>query len=657
MNLHPFLPLTMEEARQRGWNEIDIVCVTGDAYVDHPSFGIAITARLLESLGFRVAMVCQPQRDEDFLTFGAPKLGFFVTSGNIDSMVNNYTAARRKRTTDVYSPAGKAGMRPDRAVIVYCNKIRELLPQSVIVIGGLEASLRRFAHYDYWDDAVRPSILVDSKADLLIYGMGEHQTEEIARGLAAGKTPAQLREIRGICYLAELWETLPDAVSCASFAKVSADKTAYAKAFQLQLEQQDSVYGKAIQQKHGDKLLVQTPPAIPLNQQELDKVFEIPFRRTYHPVYESQGGIPAISEVEFSIMHNRGCFGDCNFCSITFHQGRHVTCRSHESILREAKSFLDNPHFKGYIHDVGGPTANFRLPSCKKQLTAGLCKNRKCLAPKPCPNLQVDHSDYVELLRKLRAIPGIKRVFIRSGIRYDYLMEEKDPTFFQELVRYHVSGQLKVAPEHCSNHVLNAMGKPHIETYERFAKRFYDVTKQAGKEQYLVPYLISSHPGSTLADAIELAVFLKKNKIHPEQVQDFYPTPGTPSTCMFYTGLDPATLKPVFVPRTPEEKHLQRVLLQYYKPENRSEVIRALIKGHREDLIGTEKHCLVPPDREYLQRKNRQRAERKPLGGKTNRRSAVPGRSAAGQQKAPTKSTAKGRSGGHGTQKNHKTGR
>ncbi len=603
-----FLPVSPEDVLQRGWQEVDIVCVTGDAYVDHPSFGITLTARVLEAEGLRVAMLPQPRLEvpDDFTRFGRPKLGFFITSGNIDSMVNNYTVAKKKRSMDVYSPGGKAGGRPDRAVILYCRKVREIYGDIPVIIGGLEASLRRFAHYDYWDDAVRPSILADSGADLLIYGMGEHQTREIAQGLMAGKSPAELHSIRGICYFDRLDAQVPGAVSCASYDHVKQDKHTYARAFQIQMDEQDAVNGRPITQKHGDRLLVQTVPSIPLDQEELDEVFRLPFQRMYHPMYEPMGGIPAIEEVEFSIMHNRGCFGNCNFCAITFHQGRHVTCRSKESVLEEARSFVKNPRFKGYIHDVGGPTANFRGPSCEKQLTAGLCRGRKCLSPKPCPNLKADHSEYVEILREMRAIPGIKKVFVRSGIRYDYLLADKNTDFMDELVQYHISGQLKVAPEHCSNHVLEKMGKPPIEVFDRFCRRFFQATRRAGKEQYLVPYLMSSHPGSTLQDAVQLAMYLKKNHIHPEQVQDFYPTPGTPSTCMFYTGLDPADMKTVFVPKSPEEKRLQRALLQYYKPENRSTIIEALKKAGREDLIGTGEGCLVAPDRGQVAEKQRE---------------------------------------------------
>ena len=582
-----FLPITKEEMTARGWEAADFVYVTGDAYVDHPSFGPAIITRLLESQGYRVAVLAQPRFDtpEDMTRFGRPRLGFLVSGGNIDSMVAHYTAARRLRSEDFYSPGCRAGLRPDRATIVYCRLIREAYGDIPIVIGGLEASLRRFAHYDYWDDAVRPSILADSGADLLIYGMGEHQMTEIAARMARGEHPAGMRDIRGTCYLCPLSDPLPEnAVSCASFDKVSQDKKTYARACRLQLEEQDHVTGRAVVQKHGERYLVQNPPALPLTTEELDAVAELPYERYYHPIYEEMGGVPAIKEVEFSLTHNRGCFGACNFCSIAFHQGRYITTRSHASLLREAERFTHNPHFKGYIHDVGGPTANFRAPSCAKQATHGLCRDKKCLAPTRCPAVRVDHTDYVQLLRELRAIPGVKKVFVRSGLRYDYMMGEEDDTFLTELVRYHISGQLKVAPEHCSAHVLDEMGKPHINVYEAFLRRFQRICQKEGKELYLIPYLMSSHPGST----------------RPQQVQDFYPTPGTASTCMFYTGIDPWTMQSVFVPTDPYEKKLQRTLLQYWKPENRRLVIEALVRAGREDLIGHGPDCLVQPDREYL---------------------------------------------------------
>lgn len=596
-----FLPTTKKEMDELGIPQFDFIYITGDAYVDHPSFGAAIITRLLESLGYTVGIIAQPDwhTDRDFTRFGRPKYAFLVTSGNIDSMVAHYTAAKRKRSDDAYSPGGVAGKRPDRAVIVYCRRLREIYGDVPIAIGGLEASLRRFAHYDYWDDAVRPSILHDSGADLLMYGMGEHQITELAHRMSAGEDIHTITDIRGTCYMTEPVNTPFGAAQCPSFEQVRDSKTEYAKATKIQYDWQDEVYGKTIIQRHGGLMLVQNPPAYSLTTEELDRIYDLPFTRAYHPSYEAQGGVPGIEEVRFSITHNRGCFGYCNFCSIALHQGRRITCRSEESVLREAERLTKMPDFKGYIHDVGGPTANFRHTSCEKQLTAGLCKGKKCLAPKPCPALKADHSEYLAMLRKLRKIKGVKRVFIRSGIRYDYLMEDKNDEFIRELIKYHVSGQLKVAPEHCSAAVLDKMGKPHIEAYKAFQKRFYEITKGIGKEQYLVPYLMSSHPGSTLKEAIDLAVFLKENKIRPEQVQDFYPTPGTISTCMFYTELDPYTMEKVSVPKTAHEKAMQRALLQYFRPQNRELVLEALKKAGRRDLIGSSPKCLVEdiPDR------------------------------------------------------------
>jgi len=596
--MNKFLPVSREDMLERGIEQLDFILVTGDSYVDHPSFGIAIISRVLEAEGFSVGIIAQPdwRTNKDFEKLGRPRLAFLVSSGNIDSMVAHYTAAKKKRSDDAYTAGGKAGKRPDRAVIVYCKKIREIYGDIPISIGGLEASLRRFAHYDYWDDAVRPSILVDSGADILLYGMSEHQITELAHRLNAGEDIRSITDIRGTCYLTEPKNTPLGAAECPSFAQVCENKEAYARACRIQYDQQDEVYGKTVIQRHGDKMLVQNPPAKSLTTEELDRVYSLPYARTYHPMYEKDGGVPGIEEVEFSITHNRGCFGNCNFCSIALHQGRKISCRSEESILEEAKLLTALPNFKGYIHDVGGPTANFRMPSCKKQLEQGLCKGKKCLAPTPCPNLDVDHSQYLDILRKIRKIKGIKKVFIRSGIRYDYLIEDKNEEFMRELIEHHVSGQLKVAPEHCSAVVLDMMGKPHIEAYKKFSEKFYRMTKSVGKEQYLVPYLMSSHPGSTLKEAVELALFLKENNIRPEQVQDFYPTPGTISTCMFYTGLDPYTMKPVYVPRSAEEKAMQRALLQYFKPQNKEIVIKALIKAGRRDLIGQGKNCLVEPD-------------------------------------------------------------
>lgn len=593
-----FLPVSYTEMKSRGITQPDFVYITGDAYVDHPSFGAAIVSRLIESLGYSICIIPQPdwKSTKDFMRFGEPKLAFLVTGGNIDSMVAHYTAAKRKRSNDMYSPGGKAGKRPDRAVITYCKKIREVYPDSAIAIGGLEASLRRFAHYDYWDDTVRPSILADSGADLLMYGMGEHQIKELCQRLGAGEHISSLRDIRGTCYMCDTIDTPYGAVQCPDFTQVCADKKAYAKATRQQYDQQDEVYGKTVIQRHGNKMLVQNPPALSLSQEELDEVYKLPFTRRVHPMYDKYGGVPGIEEVQFSIAHNRGCFGYCNFCSIALHQGRRVTCRSEESVIEEAKKITAMENFKGYIHDVGGPTANFRHPSCEKQIKSGMCKGKKCLAPTPCPALKADHKEYLNMLRKLRALPKVKRVFIRSGIRFDYLLEDKDDSFFKELVKEHVSGQLKVAPEHCSNVVLDKMGKPHIETYNQFQKRFYEITKSIGKEQYLVPYLMSSHPGSTLQEAINLALYLRDHNIHPEQVQDFYPTPGTISTCMYYTELDPYTMEKVYVPKSPKDKAMQRALLQYYIPKNRELVLEALKRAGRYDLIGTGKGCLAAPE-------------------------------------------------------------
>lgn len=590
-----FLPLTKKEAELLGWTSVDFVYVTGDAYVDHPSFGTAIITRVLQSQGFSVGIISQPdwRQIESIKEFGKPKYGFFVSSGNIDSMVAHYTVAKRKRSEDAYTPGGKAGKRPDRAVIVYCNMIRKAYGDVPIVIGGLEASLRRFAHYDYWDDKVRPSILFDSKADLISYGMGEKQTIEIAKRLSNGENIKDITDVRGTCYAVETSKTPLYGVECPSYKNVCESKKEYAVACRIQMDEQDHIRGKLIKQRHDKMMLVQNPPMEPLNTQELDWVYLLPYKRTYHPSYEKMGGVPGILEVEFSVTHNRGCFGACNFCSLAFHQGRYVTSRSKESIINEVKLLTKMPGFKSYIHDIGGPSANFRKPSCEIQQKNGLCKGKKCLAPKPCPNLVSNHEEYLDILREARNVEGVKKVFIRSGIRFDYLMEDNDKTFLNELIEHHVSGQLKVAPEHCSAAVLDYMGKPHIEAYLKFAREYYKISKNIGKEQYLVPYLMSSHPGSTLKDAIELALFLKKEKIRPEQVQDFYPTPGTVSTCMFYTQLDPYTLKEVYVAKSSHDKALQRALLQYFNPKNKQLVIEALKRAGRYDLIGTGPKCLV----------------------------------------------------------------
>lgn len=590
-----FLPISRADMEKRGWDEVDFVYVSGDAYVDHPSFGPAIITRVLENEGFRVAFLSQPDwhTDKDFTRFGKPKYGFFVSSGNIDSMVAHYTVAKKKRSTDAYTPGGKMGKRPDRAVEVYCKKIREIYNDIPIIIGGLEASLRRFAHYDYWDDSVHPSILVSSTADLISFGMGEKQTVEIARRLANGENIKDMHDIKGTCYLVDVRETPYGGAECPSFENVVASKREYAVSCRIQQDEQDFFRGKAIKQRHGKMMLVQNQPMDPLTTEELDKVYELPYMRTYHPSYEKDGGVPGIAEVEFSITHVRGCFGACNFCSLAFHQGRYITSRSKESIIKEAKLLTTLPNFKGYIHDVGGPTANFRFPSCKGQEERGLCKGKKCLAPTPCKNLQADQQEYLDILRTVRELPKVKKVFVRSGIRFDYMLCDKNEDFFKELVKYHVSGQLKVAPEHCSAAVLDKMGKPHIEAYTKFAKRYFELSKSAGKEQYIVPYLMSSHPGSSLKEAVDLALFIKDQGLHPEQVQDFYPTPGTISTAMFYTELDPYTLEKVYVAKNPHDKALQRALMRYFDPKNRDMVEEALVKARRTDLIGNSPNCLI----------------------------------------------------------------
>lgn len=593
--MNNFLPVTKKEMLDLGWEQPDIVYISGDAYVDHPSFGASIITRVLQARGYKVAVISQPDwhKKDDFMRFGKPRLAFFISSGNIDSMVAHYTVAKKPRRTDAYTAGGVIGKRPDRAVIVYSNAVKDIYPDTPVVIGGLEASLRRFAHYDYWDDKVRPSILLDSRADLLIFGMGENQSIEIADRLNAGENITSIHDVKGTVYAVDTKDTPYVGVECPSYENVCSSKKEYAKASRIQQDEQDHIRGKVIKQKHGKKMIVQNQPMPPLTTDELDWVYSLPYMRTYHPMYEKFGGVPGIQEVEFSITHNRGCFGACNFCSIAFHQGRYITTRSKKSIIAEAKKLTAMPDFKGYIHDIGGPTANFRQPSCEFQKKYGLCKGKKCLAPKPCANLYSNHEEYLDILREVRALPGVKKVFIRSGIRYDYLLQDKDDTFFRELVKYHVSGQLKVAPEHCSAAVLDKMGKPHIEAYIEFSKRYFQYTDEVNKEQYLVPYLMSSHPGSTLNDAVDLALFLKKNHIRPEQVQDFYPTPGTISTTMFYTGLDPYTMEEVYSVKSPHDKALQRALLQYYNPKNFALVEEALRKIHRFDLIGNGDNCLV----------------------------------------------------------------
>jgi len=594
-----FLPVNKEDMEYLGWDEVDFVYVSGDAYVDHSSFAHAVISRVLTANGYRVGIIPQPDKDdtEAYKVLGRPRLGFLVGAGNMDSMVNHYTAAKKRRSTDLFSPGGKTGLRPDRATIFYCNKIREAYGKIPIVIGGIEASLRRFAHYDYWGDNVRRSILIDSRADILSYGMGEKSVVAIADSLAAGRDIKEIRNVEGTCYITnDISGIEHKAVICPSFEEVKENKKSYALATKLQFKEQDPIIGKILIQKHQDRFLVQNPPQKPLSTEELDYVYELPYTRRWHPCYDKDGGIPAFDEVRFSLISSRGCYGMCNFCSLNFHQGRFIQSRSHESILREAMMLTSLPDFKGYIHDVGGPTANFRNPSCSKQAKSGACRDRRCLYPSACSQLYVDHSDYTELLRKLRNLDGVKKVFVRSGLRYDYLIYDKDETFFYELLKHHVSGQLKVAPEHISEDVLKYMGKPGRKVYDKFSDKFYEINKKIGKEQYLVPYLMSSHPGSTLQSAIELAQYLKKHKLNPEQVQDFYPTPGTISTCMFYTGIDPETMKEVYVPKTFEEKSMQRALLQCANPKNRDLVKKALIKAGRTDLIGFSPECLIKPE-------------------------------------------------------------
>ncbi len=590
----PFLPVTKEEAG----GEVDFVYVCGDAYVDHPSFGAAIISRVLEADGFSVGMLCQPKFDdcEDFKRFGKPRLAFLVSAGNIDSMVAHYTAAKKKRNFDYYSPGGKTGLRPDRALITYCGRIRQAYGDVPIILGGLEASLRRFAHYDYWDNKVRRSVLIDSGADILTYGMGENILRRLAHLLDRGVPIRKIHDVRGTAYVTKPGDTIRfDHTEGYEYDKLKSDKALYAKAYGEQYAECDHINGRAVTEYYGDRMLVVNPPMPPLTREELDRVYALPYMRTYHPAYEKQGGVPAIDEVKFSITHVRGCFGGCNFCALAFHQGRSVVSRSIDSVVKEAELLTKLPGFKGYIHDIGGPTANFRYPSCEKQLKDGVCKNRKCLCPTPCKNLIADHTEYIELLQRVEAVPGIKRVFIRSGIRFDYLLADKSDDFFKKLVLDHISGQLKVAPEHCSSNVLRYMGKPDITVYDKFCEKYFGYCKSLGLQQYVVPYLMSSHPGSTLSDAVELALYMKKHRVTPEQVQDFYPTPGTASTVMYYTGIDPFTGKKVYVADTPEEKQMQRALLQFNRRENHKKVIEALKKCGRTDLIGFGADCLVPP--------------------------------------------------------------
>ena len=593
-----FLPISKEDMQRRGIEQLDFVYVCGDAYVDHPSFGHAIITRLLESYGYTVGIIAQSdwKQNDSIAILGEPRLGFLVSAGNMDSMVNHYSVSKKRRKTDAFSPGGVMGKRPDYAAVVYCNLIRHTYKKTPIIIGGIEGSLRRLAHYDYWSNKVKRSILLDSGADLISYGMGERSIIEIAEALAAGIDVKDITYIRGTVFRTQDPYFIEDAIVLPSYDEISTNKEAYARSFYIQYQNTDPFQAKKMAEAYPHGIyVVQNPPQKPLSMQEMDDVYALPYTRTYHPIYEKDGGIPAISEVKFSLISNRGCFGGCNFCALTFHQGRIIQTRSHASILAEAKQMIQNKDFKGYIHDVGGPTANFRHPSCKKQLEKGVCTNRQCLFPTPCKNLTVDHKDYLSLLRKLRQLPGVKKVFIRSGIRFDYLLEDKDDRFFRELCQYHVSGQLKVAPEHISDNVLRYMGKPPVEVYDRFKEKYRKINGQIGKKQYLVPYLMSSHPGSTLKDAIALAEYLRDLGYMPEQVQDFYPTPSTISTCMYYTGLDPATMQPVYVSHNPHEKAMQRALIQYRNPSNYDLVYEALKKEHREDLIGFDQHCLIRP--------------------------------------------------------------
>lgn len=595
-----FLPISREDMDARGWDALDFLFVSGDAYVDHPSFGPAIITRLLEKAGFRVGVISQPDwRDtHDFRIMGRPRLAVLISAGNMDSMLNKLTAAKKVRSSDAYSPGGRAGLRPDRATIVYANRVRECWSDVPVVIGGIEASLRRFAHYDYWSDSVRRSILVDSRADLLVYGMGETQVLEIAALLAGGTAVGEIRAVRGTCHMASSSEELPaGALAVPSFERVAANRQEYADAFKVQYLEQDPLRGRPVVQQHGDRYLVQNPPALPLSTREMDRIYSLPFERTWHPVYDPEGGVPAIEEVRFSITSHRGCFGACSFCAIGSHQGRIIQARSHKSILQEAQLFTRLPDFKGYIHDVGGPTANFRHPSCARQLSAGTCRNRQCLFPSPCPHLDTDHADYLKLLREIRALPGVKKVFIRSGIRYDYLMAGNYQEFLAELCEHHVSGQLKVAPEHVSRRVTDTMQKSGKDVFLRFLAAFRRQNERLGKKQYLVPYLMCSHPGCSLEDAVELSEFLRDIGYHPEQVQEFIPTPGSLSTAMYHTGIHPLTGEPVAIPKTAGQRQEQRALLQYRHPKFRRLAEQALRKAGRSDLIGTAASCLVRPER------------------------------------------------------------
>ncbi|MBQ8803992.1 MAG: YgiQ family radical SAM protein [Tyzzerella sp.] len=620
-----FLPICRQDMEERGWKQLDFVYVTGDAYVDHPSFGHAIITRILEANGYKVGIISQPDwKDKDSIAiYGEPRLGFLVSGGNMDSMVNHYSVSKKRRQNDAFTPGGVMGKRPDYATVVYCNLIRQTYKKTPIIIGGIEASLRRMAHYDYWSNKLKRSILLDSGADIISYGMGERSIVEIAEALDSGMAVEDITYIDGTVCKVKSLDSVYDAILLESWDELKEDKLNYARSFYKQYCNTDPFSGKRLVEPYSDHLyVVQNPPAKPLSQSEMDRVYSLPYMRTYHPSYEELGGVPAIEEVKYSLISNRGCFGGCSFCALTFHQGRIIQTRSHESLISEAKQFIWDKDFKGYIHDVGGPTANFRAPACEKQLTKGACPNKQCLFPQPCKNMKVDHKDYLKLLRKLRELPNVKKVFIRSGIRFDYLIADKDDTFFQELCEHHVSGQLKVAPEHVADPVLQMMGKPENSVYQAFTKKYKQINEKLGKKQFLVPYLMSSHPGSTMKEAVQLAEYLRDLGYMPEQVQDFYPTPSTISTCMYYTEVDPRTMKPVYVPKNPHEKAMQRALIQYRNPKNYDLVLEALKKADRMDLVGFDKHCLIRPRQD------------KRFGGQGQQRKAEPQKNVSKKKKA-----------------------
>ncbi len=638
-----FLPIDREDMKKRGWDEVDFVYVCGDAYVDHPSFGAAIITRILEAHGYRIGFIAQPdwKDDSSIQVFGRPRLGFLVSAGNMDSMVNHYTVSKKRRNQDAYTPGGVIGKRPDYATIVYCNLIRKVYKKVPIIIGGIEASLRRLAHYDYWSNTLKHSILMDSQANILIYGMGEHSVVEIADALDSGLAVEDITYVHGTVYHAKNLDSVYDYEMLPSFDELKKDKKEYAASFYTQYCNTDSITAKCLVESYGNNgYVVQNPPSAPLTELEMDDVYELPYMRAYHPSYEKDGGVPALNEIKFSLTSNRGCFGGCSFCALTFHQGRVIQTRSHESLVNEAKEMTKDPDFKGYIHDVGGPTANFRHTACEKQKKYGVCTNKQCLFPKPCQNLKVDHKDYLALLKKIRQIPGVKKVFVRSGIRFDYVMADSDDTFLRELCKYYISGQLRVAPEHISDAVLDKMGKPHNAVYEQFIKRYQKVNATVGKEQFVVPYLMSSHPGSTLKEAVELAEYLRDLGYMPEQVQDFYPTPSTISTCMYYTGVDPRTMEEVYVPVNPHEKAMQRALIQYRNPHNYDLVKEALIKTGRTDLIGFEEGCLIAPRKEHWREEKWDKKHQKTKNKRTDKTNDT-GKSRTSNSKKNDKSTQK----------------